>query len=115
MHAILLFMDYHTAKAPSLQRPSHYLVKPSLRHRSTCNTASKSRKGKTFIPQRSVTSVENILSNHSQRFGFSQGQSPSQIRGKGSSGLFTTLTTHTCVCLHCLAIKLAKVIKNLSS
>ena len=62
MHAILLFMDSHTAKAPSLQRPSHYLVKPSLRHRSTCNTASKSRKGKTFIPQRSVTSVENILS-----------------------------------------------------
>ena len=48
---------------------------------------------------------------HSQRSGFSQGQSPSQIRGKGSSGLFTTLSTHTCVCLHLLAIKLAKVFK----
>ena len=45
---------------------------------------------------------------HSQRSGFSQGQSPSQIRGKGSSGLFTTLST----CLFTLdAIKLAKVIK----
>ena len=27
------------------------------------------------------------------------------------SGLFTTLSTHTCICLHWLVIKLAKVIK----
>ena len=32
-------------------------------------------------------------------------------KGKGSSGLFTTLSTHTCTCLHWFAVKLAKVFK----
>ena len=35
----------------------------------------------------------------------------SQTHGKGSSFLFITLSTHTCVCLHWLILKLAKVIK----
>ena len=35
----------------------------------------------------------------------------SRTRAKGSSDLFTTLSTHTCVCLHWLTLKLAKIIK----
>ena len=52
---------------------------------------------------------EVLLQNHSQRFGFYH-----RLRShrRVERGLFTTLSTHTCVCLHWLVLKLVKVINT---